>query len=108
MAYPTLVNSMITDAVTQSSLATLGQAPSMAMSTVYQSAAHSLSILYENAVQAQKHASISGQASTNQGVIQIYSVDTMAGAAGAAKLANSDVVDQAMALLAALAALKKK
>jgi len=47
---------------------------------------------------------IAAQAATNQGVIQIYSVDTMAGAVSAAKLAQSDVPDNMLALLSALRA----
>jgi len=88
MAYPTLVNSQITDAVTQQSVSILANAPAMAMGTIYQSAAHSISILYQNATQAQHMASISAQAATNQGVIQIYSVGSMAGAVAATKLAR--------------------
>ena len=47
---------------------------------------------------------IAGQAATNQGVIQIYSVDTMAGAVATTKVANSDVPDNMLALLTALRA----
>jgi len=88
MAFPTPVNGQITDAVTQSSVATLAAAPTVAMGISYQSAAHSLSILYENTVQAQKMSSISAQAAANQGVIQIYSAGAAASAAATAKLAN--------------------
>lgn len=107
MAYPTLVNDMITDAVTQSSVAVLGVAPAQAMGNVYQTAAHSLSVLYQNATQAQQHGAISGQAATNQGVMQLYSVPPMASAMSTAKIAQSDTPDLMMALLVALAASKK-
>ena len=40
----------------------------------------------------------------NQGVIQIYSVDTMAGAVAASKVGQSDVPDNLLALLSALRA----
>ena len=89
MAYPTPVNSQITDALTQQSVQTLGSASAIAMGTIYQSAAHSIGILYQNATQAQRQASISAQAATNQGVIQIYSAGTMAGATATAKIARS-------------------
>jgi hypothetical protein len=89
MAYPTPVNSQITDAVTQQGVAILANAPAMAMGTIYQSAAHSISILYQNAAQAQHQASICAQAATNQGVIQIYSVGSMAGAIAAANLGRA-------------------
>ena len=105
MAIRTPINSQITDAVTQGNVGVLASAPAMAMSTIYQSSAHSISILYQNAVQAQKMASICGQAATNQGVIQIYGVGTMSAAVATAKLAQSDTADKTLQLLLALKAL---
>ena len=107
MAIPTPVNGMITDAITQSSVAVLGVAPAQSMGNVYQTAAHSLSVLYENATQAQQHSAVSGQAATNQGVMQLYSVPPMASAVSTAKIAQSDEPDLMLALLMALAAGKK-
>ncbi|MGZ8157834.1 MAG: RebB family R body protein [Methylobacter sp.] len=104
MAFPTAVNDQITDAVTQTNVKVLGDAPAMAMGAIYQSLAHSTGILYENAVSAQQQLAISAQAATNQGVIQLYSVDTMAGAVSTAKVAQSDVPDTMLALLTALKA----
>ncbi len=104
MAIPTAVNGQITDAVTQTNVKVLGDAPAMAMGTVFQSVAHSTGILYENATSSQQQLAIAAQASTNQGVIQIYSVDTMAGAVATSKIANSDVPDNMLALLTALRA----
>ena len=104
MAIPTAVNGQITDAVTQSNVKVLGDAPAMAMGTIFQSVAHSTGILYENATSSQQQLSIAAQASTNQGVIQIYSVDTMAGAVATSKISNSDVPDNMLALLTVLRA----
>ena len=104
MAIPTAVNGQITDAVTQTNVKVLGDAPAMAMGTVFQSLAHSTGILYENATSSQQQLAIAAQASTNQGVIQIYSVDTMAGAVATSKLAQSDVPNNMLALLSALRA----
>jgi RecA/RadA recombinase len=104
MALPTPVNGQITDAVTQSNVKVLGDAPAMAMGAIYQSLAHSTGILYENAASSQQQLAIAAQAATNQGVIQIYSVDTMAGAVAAAKIGNSDVPDNMLSLLTALRA----
>ena len=104
MAIPTAVNGQITDAVTQSNVKVLGDAPAMAMGTIFQSVAHSTGILFENATSSQQQLSIAAQASTNQGVIQIYSVDTMAGAVATSKIANSDVPDNMLALLSVLKA----
>lgn len=102
MAIPTPVNGMITDAVTQSNVKVLGDAPAMAMGALFQSLSHSTGILYENAVGSQQQLAIAAQASTNQGVIQVYSVDTMAGAVATSKIGKSDVPDNMLALLTAL------
>ncbi|AJD52637.1 hypothetical protein ABIE64_000605 [Thalassospira sp. MBR-102] len=104
MADNTPVNGMITDAVTQANVKVLGDAPAMAMGSLFQSLAHSHGILYENAVSNQQQVGISSQAATNQGVIQVYSVDTMAGAVATQKIATSDVPDNMLALLSALKA----
>ena len=104
MALPTPVNGMITDAVTQANVKVLGDAPAMAMGAIYQSLAHSTGILYENATSSQQQLAIAAQAATNQGVIQIYSVDTMAGAVAASKISQSDTPDNLLSLLTALRA----
>ena len=104
MAMPTPVNGMITDAVTQTNVKVLGDAPAMAMGAIYQSLSHSTGILFENAVSSQQQLGIASQAATNQGVIQIYSVDTMAGAVATSKIAKSDVPDNMLSLMTALKA----
>jgi hypothetical protein len=104
MAYPTPVNDQITDAVTQSNVKVLGDAPAMAMGAIYQSMAHSTGILFENATSSQQQLNIASQAATNQGVIQIYSMDTMAGAVATRKVASGDVADNMLSLLSALKA----
>ena len=104
MATPTALNSQITDAVTQANVKVLGDAPAMAMGAIYQSMAHSTGILFQNATSAQQQLGIAAQAATNQGVIQIYSMDTMAGAVATGKVSRSDTPDNMLNLLAALKA----
>ncbi len=106
MAIPTPVNGQITDAVSQAGVSVLANAPAMAMASIYQSLGHSTGILFQNSVQAQKMAAISAQAATNQGVIQIYSVNTMAAAVATNKMARSDSPNTLLTLLVVLAALK--
>ncbi|PWN72331.1 antirepresssor protein RebB [Chryseobacterium phosphatilyticum] len=84
----TTVNEQITDAVTQSNVKVVGESPAMALSNVYQSAAHSTGIMFENAVNAQNQQNILTQAATTQGVSQIYSLDTIADAVSIAKILN--------------------
>lgn len=104
MAFPTAVNSQITDSVTQANVKVLGEAPAMAMGSLYQTLAHSTGILFENAVAAQQQQNTLAQAAANQGVMQIYSIDTVAGAVATAKIAQSDVPDTMLSLLTALKA----
>ncbi len=75
-----IVNPQITDAVTQTNVQVIANAPAIAMGNVYQSAAHSTGLMFENAVAAQNQQNILSQAATTQGVIQIYSLDTIANA----------------------------
>ena len=104
MAMPTPVNGMITDAVTQTNVKVLGDAPAMAMGAMYQALSHSTGILFENAVSSQQQLGIASQAATNQGVIQIYSVVPMAAAVATSKIAQSDVPDNTLSLLSVLKA----
>jgi hypothetical protein len=85
------VNEQITDAVTQSNVKVVGEAPAMALGNVYQSAAHSTGLMFENAVNAQSQQNILAQTATTQGVMQIYSIDTIADAIGVAKMLNASV-----------------
>jgi len=102
MPDPTTVNPMITDAVTQSNVKVVGESPAMALSTIYQSMAHSTGILFENAVAAQQQQNTLAQAAANQGVMQIYSMDTMAGAGATEKVGQTGVADNLTGLLTVL------
>ncbi|MGD0190322.1 MAG: RebB family R body protein [Rhizomicrobium sp.] len=106
MAYPTLVNSQITDAVTQQGVSVLAAAPAMAMGAVYQSAAHSIGIMFQNATQAQQQASMCAQAATNQGVMQLYSAGTMAGAMATRKIAQQPKTADLLTLIVLLRLLR--
>lgn len=83
-------NQQITDAVTQSNVKVVAEAPAMALGNVYQSAAHSTGLMFENAVAAQQQQNTLAQAAANQGVMQIYSLDTVADAISIAKMLNPD------------------
>ncbi|WP_292009108.1 RebB family R body protein [Chryseobacterium sp.] len=85
----TNVNEQITDAVTQSNVKVVAEAPALALGNVYQSAAHSTGLMFENAVNAQNQQNILGQAATTQGVMQIYSIDTVSDAIAIAKMLSA-------------------
>ncbi|AJC44495.1 RebB family R body protein [Xanthomonas sacchari] len=104
MAYPTAVNNQITDAVTQSNVKVIGEAPAFAMGSIYQSLAHSSGILYENAVAAQQQQNTLAQAANNMGVMQVYSVDTTAAAGASEKIAQTGVADNLTSLMTVLQA----
>lgn len=74
------------DSVTATNLKVVAEAPAMAMGTLYQSLAHSTGLMFENAVNAQHQANIVSQAATTQGVMQIYSVDTISDAISVAQI----------------------
>ncbi len=71
MAQETAVNAQITDAVTQSNVKVLAEAPAQAMALVYQTAAHSLALAMENAQQAQGGLQQIGNAVTSSAVTMI-------------------------------------
>jgi hypothetical protein len=102
MAFPTSVNDQVTDAVTQSNVKVVGESPAMAMGSLYQTMAHSTGILFENSVSAQQQQNTLTQAATNQGVMQIYSVDTTAAAGATEKVAQTGVADNLTSLLTVL------
>jgi hypothetical protein len=76
MADPTLVNGQITDAVTQANVKVLGDAPAMALGTVYQVLAQATGLSMQNAVNAQQQMNVLNQAVTTQGVSLLYSIDS--------------------------------
>ena len=102
MAFPTAVNDQITDAITQSNIKVIGEAPAFAMGAIYQSMAHSTGILFQNAVAAQQQQNTLAQAAANQGVMQIYSLDTTATAGATEGIGQTGVADNLTSLLTVL------
>lgn len=78
MAFPTAVNSQITDSITQTNLKVLGDAPAIAMGNLYQATAQALANAAHNATTAQQQNNISAQAATTMGVATLYSLATAA------------------------------
>ena len=76
MAYPTSVNSQITDSVTQANVQTLGSAPANAMGNLFQATSQALANAAHNATTAQQQTNITAQAATTMGVATLYSIDT--------------------------------
>ncbi len=93
---------MVMDAVTQSNVMVLGDAPAIAMGNLYTSFAHSTGILFQNSAATASQSSTLAQATTNMGVMQIYSANTMAGASATEKVAQVGATDQLSTLLTTL------
>ena len=106
MAYPTSVNNQITDAVTQSDVAVVADGPAMAMGTAYQSMAHSVGIMFENAVAASQQQNALAMAAANMGVMQIYSLDTVATASASEKASSIGTPDSLATMLGVIQAMK--
>lgn len=106
MAFPTAVNDQITDSITQSNVKVVAESPAIAMGSIYQSLAHSTGILFESAVSAQQQQATLAMAAANQGVMQIYSLDTTVAAGANGKIAQaSSPSDNLTSLLTALNAI---
>jgi hypothetical protein len=76
MAFPTAVNSQITDSVTQVNTKVLGDAPAIAMGNLYQATAQALSNAAHNATSSMQQTNVTAQAATTMGVTTLYSIDT--------------------------------
>ncbi|OHX15765.1 R body protein RebB-like protein [Chromobacterium sinusclupearum] len=107
MSFPTSVNDQITDAVTQSNVKVLGESPAMAMGSIYQTMAHSTGILFQNAVSSQQQQNTLSQAAANMGLMQIYSMNTMAAAAGTEKVSQGGIADNLTSLLTVLQSFRR-
>lgn len=76
MAFPTSVNSQITDSVTQVNTKVVGDAPAIAMSNLYMATSQALGNAAHNATNNQQQAYVTMQAATTQGVSSLLSIDT--------------------------------
>ena len=85
MSFPTAVNDQITDAVTQSNVKVVGEAPAMALGTISDHGPLHRDF-FENAVSAQQQQNALALAASNMGVMQIYSLDTAADAGATEKV----------------------
>lgn len=75
---PQSVNEQITDSVSVTNAINVGEHPAFVYSQVYQAAAHSTAIMFENSINNQNNQNILGQAATTQGIMQIYNMSTLA------------------------------
>lgn len=88
-AFPTAVNSQITDSITQANVKVLGDAPAISMGNLYQATAQALANAAHNATTAQSHTMITAQAATTMGVATLYSLDTAATGIATSKILSA-------------------
>ena len=89
MAFPTFVNDMITDSITQVNTEVIGDAPAIAMGNLFQATAQALANAAHNATSSQQQTNVTAQAATTMGVTVLYSIDTASAAEGTASILNS-------------------
>lgn len=106
MTLPTAVNSQITDAITQTSLQTLGNASALSLGNLYHVVSQSLGLAVQNAIFAQQHANMIHQAATTQGVNLLYSLDTETAGNASVRTAQSGLPLEMIHLLGSVQALK--
>ena len=94
MAYPTLVNGQITDAVTQSGVQVLSSAPAAAMGVLYQAMGHSAGLAMQNAVATQQQMYTIGATATTQGVNLLMTMPPAAAARAADYLLTGNSIAQ--------------
>ena len=76
MAFPTALNSQITDSVTQVNTSVVGDAPAVAVGNLFVATSQALSNAAHNATNNQNQSYTTMQTSTTQGVSTLYSIDT--------------------------------
>jgi len=76
MAFPTAVNSQVTDSITQVNTKVLGDSPAIAMGNLFVATSQALSNAAHNATNNQQQSYVTMQASTTQAVSTLLSVDT--------------------------------
>lgn len=67
------VNPQITDAVTQTNVKVVAQAPALAIAQIYQSIAHATGLMAENAVNAQQQQSIINSSAATEAAMTLFS-----------------------------------
>lgn len=102
MAEDTPVNSQITDAVTQSNLTVLGNAPAQSMATAYQLLAQSVGVSMQNAVSNQQNMNTIDSAIVAQGISLLFNLDGAIDASSARDIIQSDSNAEILSTLQAI------
>ena len=90
MAFPTSVNSQITDSVTQANTKVLGDAPVIAMGNLYQATAQALANAAHDAAKGQPQSHVTAQAAASVDEATPCSLDTASTGVPTEHIVNSD------------------
>ncbi len=74
MPDPTPVNSQVTDAITQTNVKVVGEAPAQAVASLYQVASHSAGLSLQNAVHSQQALNQISSAVVSKAVSMIMAI----------------------------------
>ena len=86
MAFPTAVNSQITDSISQVNTKVLGDAPAVATGNFMLATSQALSNAAHNATTGQQNNGITAQAALVQGVNTMFAMDVAAAAVGSERI----------------------
>jgi len=86
MAFPTAVNSQITDSVSQVNTKVLGDSPAIAMGNLFVATSQALSNAAHNATNNQQQSYVTMQAATTQAVSTMLTLDTATTGEAATKI----------------------
>lgn len=78
MAFPTALNSQITDSVTQANVKVLGDSPAISVSNLYIATSQALANSAHNATNSAMEAGVASRAAMTQGVAALLVLDTAA------------------------------
>lgn len=90
MAFPTALNSQITDSVTQANVKVLADSPALSSAELYVATSQALSNAAHNATVIQQQASVTSQAGLTAGVGNLLSMSTASGGVGTSQVAGVD------------------
>jgi len=93
MSEDSYINSQVTDAISQTSLKVLGEAPAEAVGILYQQMAHSVGLALQNVIAQQQHSYSIHNAITLAASRQLITTDP----AAAAKASQALITDSAVA-----------
>lgn len=88
MAFPTAVNSQITDSIAQANVKVLGNAPAIALGNLYQATAQARADAADNAATAQQQTNVTAQAATTMATTTLYGIGTSSTAVAAKQISG--------------------